>query len=725
MTNLKSMKGFALTLLLSIFASYGIAQNQFENYAPLKAKGKMPDVFMQSTESKIEDALEEDRSTMTDKQELTYLEHIHYNVDELLHSGLVLYGDPTTKYVQKVATKLLDGEPKLKRQLEFYVIKSNVTNALSTDQGIIFVTLGLLAQVENEAQLAYVISHEIAHFQENHVEESYEERINIDVRSSYDSRITMLSNHSKDNELEADKLGIKLYHEAGYAKSELLSAFDVLMYSYLPFDEVPLPKTYFNTEHLFVPDMYFPEEINPILAEEDYDDDKSSHPNIRKRKDAIIDEVGSYSDWGKAEFILDQNEFENVREIARFEGVRQDLVNCNYADALYSIFLLERKYPDNLYLTRCKSQAWLGLAAFKTNGSFSKAVMKPTKVEGESHAMHYFLRKLSKLQLITVAMREVKDAVRTFPEDKEIKAIYSEMIAVLAGYSRFKLTDYRKINYETALERFERSKEALATDTVVQDTVVVEENEEGLSKYDKIKKKKNVEEAVSEDEEFDVEKFHIYALADLIGDDEFKRIYRVKQDEIKEEEEREEALSRLTYRERQRAERDDPNASVEEIVLIEPAFYSFYYSEDRPKESARVTNLITEDIKKFSEKFGIYVHDVTLNELEKENTNKYNERVLLMNYLRQRVEYEEAKMFPVDFSYLEDVMVNFNEAKMLFAIGSHTKTKVTSRASLSFILIDFETGELKELDTARFRKPKKLILEGYVYDVLSKLKPGK
>jgi len=72
-------------------------------------------------------------------------------------SGRVLFGDPVSEYVNTVADKLLENEPELRSKLRFYCLKSNVTNAFATNQGMIFVTLGLIAQLENEAQLAQVL----------------------------------------------------------------------------------------------------------------------------------------------------------------------------------------------------------------------------------------------------------------------------------------------------------------------------------------------------------------------------------------------------------------------------------------------------------------------------------------------------------------------------------------------------------------------------------------
>ena len=54
-------------------------------------------------------------------------------------------------------------------------------------------------------------------------------------------------------EFEADKLGVKMFHDAGYSEDEIFATFDVLMYSYLPFDEIEFPTTYFSNENIFIP----------------------------------------------------------------------------------------------------------------------------------------------------------------------------------------------------------------------------------------------------------------------------------------------------------------------------------------------------------------------------------------------------------------------------------------------------------------------------------------
>ena len=701
-----------------LLSSTIFGQIRFEKYTPLRAVGKIPTVFTESIEDKIEhDKSEKDRQKMDETVEQAFLTHIHYNIDEMLHSGIILYGDETSKYVNDVAGKLLATNSKLKRKLQFYVIKSNITNALSTDQGIIFVTLGLLSQIENEAQLAYILSHEIAHYTESHVEKAYTEKFDINVKSSYDERIRKLSSYSKDNELAADRLGIDLYRKAGYAESELLSAFDVLTYSYLPFDEEPLPITYFNSDLLFVPDYVFPEEINKIQVDEDYDDSKSSHPNIRKRKDQVMDELEKYSNWGNAQFLLSEERFREVRTIARFESVRIDLLDNQFGNALYSIFLLEREFPNNEYLNKCKAQAWYGLALFKSEGEFSRTVEKSSSVEGESHAMHYALRKLTKLQLLTIATRNILDIEMLYPESKEMKVLKKNMSLLLADYSKFSISNYHDVTYEIALEEFEKSKIELAQDTVVENVV---EDDKELSKYDKIKNKSNDKIATSIDEEFESKNFHLYALSDAVNDELFKRSLRMARNEIDDMEAEDLRIRSMTRKERLKSDVD--KLDIKQMVMLDPMYTAYYYSSIDLDKTIEIEKNIIATYKKLSTDFGFELFDATNDDKSNLDTDAFNQRAIILDYIRQRSEYEEMRMFPVDFEYLEEFKKNYGDSRVLLVFGDFIKTLATKNMTLTTLILNLETGELEAFDYIGIkRKPRKVVLEYYIYDFFARM----
>ncbi len=125
----------------------------------------------------------------------------------------------------------------LQREIRFYIVKSPSVNAFAADQGIVFVNLGLLAQVENEAQLAFVLAHEIVHYMKKHSIERYVESYKYTIEASdyqnlsYDNKLESLMKYNKDQEFESDKYAlIDFYSKTEYSSAEILSLFDVLLH---------------------------------------------------------------------------------------------------------------------------------------------------------------------------------------------------------------------------------------------------------------------------------------------------------------------------------------------------------------------------------------------------------------------------------------------------------------------------------------------------------------
>jgi beta-barrel assembly-enhancing protease len=565
------------------------AQQDFNHFKSLVASGAIPDDFTTSTRDKIAEDIAAKRTNLSVTKERIFIEGIHRSIDQLLNSGSVIYGDEVTKYVRDVAGNLLKNEPDLLKELRFYTIKSNETNALSTDQGIVFVTTGLISQLTSEAQLAYVLSHEIAHYTEKHVVETFEWK----TRNRYEyDRIAKLSTHSREHEFAADKLAMKLYHEAGYSDDEVLSAFDVLMYSYLPFDEVEVPNSYFSTDAFYIPDDYFATKKYPIKAEEDYDDDRSSHPNIKKRKDAAVEAAADYSGWGSSVFTQGESRFYYVRNLARFESVRTDIIDASFGEALYSIFLLEKEFPQSVYLKQMKALAWLGLAQFKEENQQSKTIPNSTDYEGESAAMFFLLKKLNDDAMLSLAIRNVWDLKRDLPNDEMIAAITDRLMKVAAEAEHFSWENYSTTNFR------ESAQLALAKDTAA---VSAEEKKPDApkSKYDKIKTKKNIQSPDS----FDSSKYYFYGLADILADSNLRATYNAHKATYNEKEAEKEAFDQLTDKERYERKKQSKGAKepnpleigMNECILVQPSVadykrgsYDWESSEEKNRKSSPV-----------------------------------------------------------------------------------------------------------------------------------------
>ncbi len=649
---------FLIIVILSPFLGISQEIDFFNDYKRMISHGPIPKAFTTPTSEKIIEKEATEHLEMSGKEKKEFIESVNYSIDELLQSGMIVFGDETSKYVQDVANKLLANHPDLLNELQFFVMKSNITNAMSTDQGIVFVTLGLLAQIENEAQLAYVLAHEITHYTQKHMQRGFEEQKHAHYRS-YDEMVIDLSARSREKEYEADVIGVKLFHESGYSKDDITGVFNVLMYCYLPFDEVEIPKDYFNNKYMYLPEEFFPKNINPIKAEENYDDTKSTHPNIKHRKDSTNKLIAQYDDWGDKHYFFSEERFKRVQNIARFEGLRIDLINRQYASALYNVFLLEKDFPNSRFLSKVKANAWLGLSQSKIFGDFKKALINPNKIEGESYALYYILNEFTDEQLITVGLRIIEDQVKKYPNDTEILAIKMQMIDLVAQSGKFIPENYQTISY---LEAKAKNKNNRTTKNEIK--------EGKKTKYEKIKEKTSISK-----EGFDPNNFYLYAISDLIKDEEFIRLFN---DEV----------YRVNSTPHDSISKMEP-IDLKDIILIEPHFASFKGRRVIVDKSKIIEDDISRGVNEYCKENGINVYDYTNIAISTMTTKKFNEKALLIDFINQRFATDYMNIFPVDFIELNTFTKEHNNAELLFIYGVHLKKPINSSAIALSVIVPF------------------------------------
>lgn len=648
---------FYLLFSITLFISNPVfGQKNFNQFETLLAKGAIPIDFSSTTQEKIEKDINENTRDLSKKKQAIFVKGIHERIDLILHSGNVVYGDEVSTYVEKVAEILLKNDPELKAKLRFYTLKSNETNAFSTDQGIVFVTTGLIAQLASEAQLAYVLSHEIAHYTEKHVVETFDWKT---TRSNRNNSIEKLSSYSKENELEADRVAIKMYHAAGYSQEDLISTFDVLMYSYLPFDEIPVPFDYFNTSKLYVPQSIFNSKTFPITAIEDYNDEKSSHPNIKKRKEAVEEQKGKFANWGNKNFLLNKTEFIEIRNIARFESIRTAIIDNDFYGALYTIFILQRDFPQSSYLKQMKALTWLSIAQFTEANRISEIAYESDELEGESARLFATLAKLSNKARFTIALRYIYDLKKEEPNNKFIGECYNRLLRVLAKEKSFKLEEYSKNTFQEAIALKNKPAEK------------VEKKEEEInSKYKRIKSKKE-HDASGEIDSLD---YYFYGIPDIVADTIFTDKLTNFISDLREKETDENLV--LTKKERKILEEQEKNKArkvtdlaIDKFVLIEPVLFNNGKRILNQKTINDYTHLI-EDI---ADKQLITCQSINLESIKENGTSEFNKRSTLISLIEQKGNLEEIEMMPIDFNYLQTMKEELNTENVMFSVISYDK----------------------------------------------------
>jgi hypothetical protein len=710
----------------SLFGQYN-----FDDYKTLQSQGAMPEDFSLVTYQKIEKRLESKDSLLkNDIDQRFFLGKSMYSIDELLHSGFVSYGDEMTMHIQAVADLLLKNNPELKSQLRFYTLKTAQTNAFSTDQGIIFVTTGLVSQINNDAQLAYVLAHEIAHFTEKHAVNTYnwsKQKDNIT------DKIAHMSQYSRENEFEADKLAVELYKNAGFLKEEIPNVFDVLLYSYLPFDELEITLDYFQSAGLVLPSYLFPSTEFPIKASEDIDDSKSTHPNIKKRRVAVAEKIASLgNEWGTMAFISGSAKFLEVRTIARFESLRIQVVDAEYAKGLYSIFILEKEYPNSIYLKRLKSQCWLGLYQYIKILKLGQTVAKNN--EGESVKVHYLLSKMDKKALVVLALRNVYQLKTEQPEDAELNAIYKQFCKELGSDKSFNIKKF-----------FTVKSELMVSDSLNPiDTAVIKRE---LNKYDKIKKEINGSNDASNQES---ENYYLYGLIEILKDPEFKSYYQKSNDEYLKELQEIKDLESLSDSERKKYtkkhDKDDLKLGISNLIIMEPRVISYTKQGIDEMRSEYLEKTFQEAYTIASEAVGNNIQIISSQQFELGGTAVYNQRNALKTRMHQMLNNDNIQSFPVDYSLTSELVKQTNTTKVLFSMVEHTYSPdfkngllLTSllfpiiapfvlpvhvpfnlmtgnNTNITLVLLDIETGEILYDYTNYFSAPlNKHNLSAYLY----------
>lgn len=139
-----------------------------------------------------------------------------------------------TNYVNQLAQTLAHYS-EAQFALTVKIIDTDEVNAFSLPGGFIFLDSGLILAADNEAELAGVISHEMAHVAACHAaqERAREDLVNIDsmpliLRIVFRRAVrnTVYLNPTRSFEYEADSLGLKYLYRAGYDPQALPSFFE-------------------------------------------------------------------------------------------------------------------------------------------------------------------------------------------------------------------------------------------------------------------------------------------------------------------------------------------------------------------------------------------------------------------------------------------------------------------------------------------------------------------
>jgi predicted Zn-dependent protease len=153
---------------------------------------------------------------------------------QLLGAAPLVPNEALQQYVNHVGRWLASQTERPGLPWQFGVLDAPQVNAFATPGGHIFVTRGLVERMRNEAELAGVLAHEIAHVLKKHHLKAIQKNAQLELANTAlslrrrdedaDKRAKLLAAGSelylrgldKSDELEADRLGVVIAARGGY-----------------------------------------------------------------------------------------------------------------------------------------------------------------------------------------------------------------------------------------------------------------------------------------------------------------------------------------------------------------------------------------------------------------------------------------------------------------------------------------------------------------------------
>ena len=157
-----------------------------------------------------------------------------------------IYDDPgLSSYVNDFCQKLAKISHRPELSYECKVMDSPVVNAFAVPGGYIYFTRGILAYLNNEAEMITVIGHELGHITARHSAQQYSRAqlaqvglgvgmIFLDYLPAIAGDVAQLGmqmlflKFSRDNERQSDDLGVEYASKMGYDAKQMANFFDTL-----------------------------------------------------------------------------------------------------------------------------------------------------------------------------------------------------------------------------------------------------------------------------------------------------------------------------------------------------------------------------------------------------------------------------------------------------------------------------------------------------------------
>lgn len=416
--------------------------SQFEkNYIPSSIQDTIPAAIYESLQTKL--ALDKSRVSEPKGQVNAYLKELYTKrtdyVIEQFNNDYFIVDENISPYLQSILDKIYTANPSLPRETRVYAFRSDAVNAMSYGEGTIAFTLGLLSRMETEAQIAYVLCHELAHYHSHHsdIKMAKVARLNYDkdlkrqvkaISKSEYGQYTKFSQlmrtldisitrHSREKEFEADSIALLYYLNTAYETHAPLRTLEILDSADInPYRENLDMKKYFDFENYHFKDQWLSYSPSTTWhASDTASDSLHTHPSCAQRIIALQRQLKSPGQKNQL-----PAKYNAMRTRSEFEQVASAFHFKSFGKALFKSMILAEHYPNNAYIHALIGQSLYQLYQHQKNHELGKVLALPDPRFDENYdRVLTFLHSLRLMELASLAYHYTASKKDTFSASED------------------------------------------------------------------------------------------------------------------------------------------------------------------------------------------------------------------------------------------------------------------------------------------------------------------
>ena len=296
-------------------------------------------------------------------------------------------------YIKRTGERIASLTHRPKMPYSFQCVNAAYVNAYAFPGGSIAVTRGILVNLDNEAELAALLGHELGHVNARHTAEQMSKGVLTSVvvgglaayagsKSPSYGKIAegvgmigsgmLLASYSRDNEREADALGMEYMVKAGYSPDGFAGLMDMLKKMSknkpgtiaLMFSTHPMSDERYDTAVKNAENIYGASRKSPLFRER-YMDNTS---RLRALKPAIEEIQNGDSELGKQNYKNAENHFKKALSFAPGDYAALVMIS--------KCLLIQEKYNEALRYAETAKTAYPGEAQAHQISGFARMKKK-------------------------------------------------------------------------------------------------------------------------------------------------------------------------------------------------------------------------------------------------------------------------------------------------------------------------------------------------------------